>query len=250
MLKTQKRGDLVAEEVKKWIMERGMKPGDKLPKELELQRLFAVSKATTREALKALEVQGLITVQTGPSGGAAISKVPLDKTFQLLQNYLFFEDVGSEHLYAVRLIVEPELAAGAVPFLTGADFEALEQNIAFCAPLSSNAERAFEQRQGDLQFHDILAEANPNPFLRFLSKMINEMLRKLIVFGPDVSSEQYQHFGADNVEFHKRILEAARSGDAELVRRHMSDHVADAAEHVRKLNGEVARKFVLDSDLR
>jgi GntR family transcriptional repressor for pyruvate dehydrogenase complex len=89
-LRTSKRGDLVVEEIKRWIAERRLELGDKLPKEDELQALFGISKGTAREALKSLEVQGLITVTTGPSGGATIGEVPLERAFQLVQNYLFF----------------------------------------------------------------------------------------------------------------------------------------------------------------
>jgi DNA-binding FadR family transcriptional regulator len=68
----QKRGDLVVEEITHWIGERRLIPGDKPPKETALQELFGVSKGTAREALKSLEVQGLVTVSTGPAGGATI----------------------------------------------------------------------------------------------------------------------------------------------------------------------------------
>ena len=47
-VKAPKRGDVVAEQVKRWITERNLHPGDKLPKEGELQTLFAVSKGTIR----------------------------------------------------------------------------------------------------------------------------------------------------------------------------------------------------------
>jgi hypothetical protein len=81
-LRSQKRGDLVVEEIKRWIAERRLGPGDKLPKEDELQTLFGVSKGTAREALKSLEVQGLVTVSTGPAGGATIGEVPLERCHQ------------------------------------------------------------------------------------------------------------------------------------------------------------------------
>ncbi|KOR17464.1 FadR/GntR family transcriptional regulator, partial [Burkholderia cenocepacia] len=92
-IKQPKRADLVAEEIKRLITEKDLKPGDRLPREAELQQLYAVSKSTIREALKSLEVQGLIKVTTGPSGGGMVVEVPLDRTLQLLQNYLFFKDV-------------------------------------------------------------------------------------------------------------------------------------------------------------
>ena len=132
--RAQKRGDMVVEEIKRWIAERRLTPGDKLPKEAALQELFGVSKGTAREALKSLEVQGLVTVSTGPAGGATISEVPLERTFQLVQNYLFFRDLTVAQIYAIRRVLEPELAAGAVAHLTAVDFEALERSIDACAP--------------------------------------------------------------------------------------------------------------------
>src|SRR5215468_6178045 len=112
--RTPKRGDAVVDEIKRWIGERRLAPGDKLPKENELQTLFGVSKGTAREALKSLEVQGLVKVSTGPAGGATIGEVPLERTLQLLQNYLFFRELSVTQIYAVRRLLEPELAAGAV----------------------------------------------------------------------------------------------------------------------------------------
>lgn len=47
-----------------------MRPGVKLSKEAELQQMFNVSRGAVREALKALEVQGLVSLSTGPDGGA------------------------------------------------------------------------------------------------------------------------------------------------------------------------------------
>ena len=167
----------MVEEIKRWIAERRLGPGDKLPKEDELQTLFGVSKGTAREALKSLEVQGLVTVSTGPAGGATIGEVPLERAFQLLQNYLFFREIDVAQIYAVRRLLEPELAAGAVPHLTKEHFAALERSIATCAPQPASKEEALAQRQEDLHFHDVLAAANPNMLLRFMCQVINHLLR-------------------------------------------------------------------------
>ena len=72
-----KRSDLVAEEIKRLITAKNLLPGDKLPRESELQSMFSVSKSTMREALKSLEVQGLVKVSTGPGGGGTVVEVPL-----------------------------------------------------------------------------------------------------------------------------------------------------------------------------
>lgn len=248
--RTPKRGDLVVEEIKRWIVTRELKPGDRLPKEAELQEIFSVSKGTVREALKSLDVQGFISVSTGPSGGGTVVEVPFERTFQLVQNYLFFKDVDVADIYAVRRILEPELAAGAVPHLSAADFDAMEASIETCAPTPASEAQALHQRQEDLHFHDILAERNPNAFLRFCCQMVNQTLRRLVVFGGQPMHPHNNELGRTNVLAHHAILAAARKRDAEKVRRLMLAHIEEAESHVRRMHGTMSSRLVLDSEMR
>jgi len=246
----QKRGDIVVEEIKRWIGEGRLVPGDKLPKETALQELFGISKGTAREALKSLEVQGLVTVRTGPAGGATISEVSLERAFQLVQNYLFFRDLNVTQIYAIRRILEPELAAGAVAHLTDSDFEALERSIHICAPVAANAAEARAQRQEDLHFHDVLAAANPNVLLRFMCELINKLLRHLVTMGNQPAHPAYQRLGDANVCAHRRLIEAARQRDASEVQRLMLDHIDEAAGLAAELDAAVRQGFVSDADLQ
>jgi DNA-binding FadR family transcriptional regulator len=246
-IKQLKRSDLVAQEVKRLITEKNLSPGDRLPREIELQEQFQVSKGTIREALKSLEVQGLITISTGPTGGGTIAEVPLDRTLQFMQNYLFFQEVTIDDIYTVRQMLEPELAAGAVPHLTEADFEALEHSISCCDPTQSH-EDLLTQRREDVNFHDILAAANPNPFLRFSCELINEMIRQLIVFGNRTPQTEHRRFGEANAQFHRDIVQAARARDAERVRVLMHQHMQDAASSVKRMKGRIQGRLILDAD--
>ena len=247
----QKRPDLVAEAIKRLITEKDLKPGDRLPREVELQQMFTVSKSTVREALKSLEVQGLIKVTTGPAGGGTIVEVPLDRTLQLLQNYLFFKDVTIDDIYTVRTLLEPELAAGAVPFLTESDFTMLEASIACCdGPASAHIDDIVKLRQEDVNFHDILAAANPNSFLRFSCEMINEMIRQLIEFRNDTPTEELERFGAANVSIHKAIVKAARERDADKVRALMTAHMIEAQRYVKRMKGKLRGRLILDAEIR
>lgn len=248
-IKQQKRGDLVAEAIKRLITEGNLLPGDRLPREVELQQMFGVSKSTIREALKSLEVQGLIKVSTGPSGGGMVVEVPLERTFQLMQNYLFFKEVSIDDIYTVRQLLEPELAAGAVPHLTEADFAALENNMSCCSPASHDRHELLRQRQADVDFHDILAAANPNSFLRFTCELVNEMIRQLIVFGNETPRREHEKFGTANVNIHREITDAARAGDAERVRELMHFHMQEARTYIKRMNGKLRGRLILDSDI-
>jgi len=249
-LRSPKRGDLMVEEIKRWIAEKQLVPGDKLPKEGELQALFGVSKGTAREALKSLEVQGLVTVSTGPSGGATIEEMPLERAFQLLQNYLFFQKLDVAQIYAVRRALEPELAADAVAHLTPEHLAALERSIATCAPQPQSKAQAQAQRQEDLHFHEILAAANPNALLRFMCQVINRLLRHMVGMSSEADHPAYQRLGAANVAAHRRLLAAARRGDAARVKKLMIEHIDEAERQLRRLDVEVHRRFVTDSELR
>jgi len=244
-----KRGDLMVEEIKAWIAEKRLAPGDRLPKEAELQALFGVSKGTAREALKSLEVQGLVKVTTGPAGGATIGEVALEKALEQLQNYLFFRTLDLPQIYAVRRVLEPELAAGAIPHLTEEHFAAMERSIAICAPHSSNREQALVQRQEDLHFHDVLANANPNTLLRFMCQVINHLLRHSVAMG-DPSLPAGHKLGDTNVAAHRRLLAAARKGDAAKVRKLMAEHIDEAERHVLALSAAVRQRFVSEAELR
>jgi len=248
--RAQKRSDVVVEEIKRWIAERRLVPGDKLPKETALQELFGISKGTAREALKSLEVQGLVTVSTGPVGGATIGEVPLERTFQLVQNYLFFRDLNVAQIYAIRRMLEPELAAGAVAHLTDPDFEALEHSIHICAPVPASAAQARAQRQEDLHFHDVLAAANPNALLRFICEVINQLLRHLVTLGNQPAHPAYKRLGDANVAAHRRLLVAARQRNANEVRRLMLDHIDEAGDLAAELDAALRQGFVSDADLQ
>ncbi|HDR8963639.1 FCD domain-containing protein [Burkholderia vietnamiensis] len=244
-----KRGDQVAEQIKRRINDGQARPGKRLDKEAELQQQFNVSRGSIREALKALEVQGLVSLSTGPDGGATITRVPLARAFQSLQNYLFFESITLEDIYAVRRTLEPMVAAGAVPYLSDADFEALERSVSVCEPFEACHDEVLDQRHEDIHFHDVLAAAHPNAFLRSLCQIINQMLHTLVIVAGNVTQKDYQAFGRHTVDAHRAIVDAARRRDAEAVAQLMTAHMDEAEAQLRKVHAALQQKLVLDSEL-
>ncbi len=77
-----KRSDQVVADIKRWIVQTHQKVGDKLPQEAALIEQMGVARGTVREALAALQVQGLVTVSTGPNGGATLAQLRMNAAWK------------------------------------------------------------------------------------------------------------------------------------------------------------------------
>jgi DNA-binding FadR family transcriptional regulator len=240
----RKRSDQVAEQIKMWIVTHKMSPGDKLPQEKELIALFGVSKGTMREALKALEVQGVVEIVTGPGGGAIIAAVSDARIMGLLLNYFYYRTPTVNEIYDVRKVLEPELAVAAVDHLTAEHFERLESLIRKTSQPTATADERREQRAAELDFHNVLADACPNAWLALACRFMNQFLAEFIVFRKIFMSPQ-REFARDNLCSHQKLLAAFRRRDKMEVRRLMAIHMDEAAAHMSKLEGTVDRTFRL-----
>ncbi len=85
-----KLAELISDDIKRWIAAES----DRLPNEKALMELYGSAKGTVREALKILEVEGLITLKTGPKGGAVINQPSMEPASRMLRNFLHFQQAG------------------------------------------------------------------------------------------------------------------------------------------------------------
>lgn len=238
----QKLSDVIVEDVKRWIVAERKGPGDRLPNEKELIELFGYSKNTVREALKALEVRGLVTIRTGPGGGAYLQQVAVEHASEPLRNFLHFQHLDGHHIYQLRKVLEPEMAVSVVGKLTSEQFLQLEENVRLCAVEPNNEEELRIQREAELAFHTMLAESCPNPVLSFMCRFLNDLLRDLVVYK---NALNHHHFGEANVNFHTQLLAAYRREDADKVRRLMAEHMVDAEQHMHEMEAHIGAKRLL-----
>lgn len=238
-----KRGDLVAEEMKRWIMSEGLQPNDRLPNEHELASTFGISRWTAREALKSLEVQGLIKISPGPKGGARIADVSQENAIQLLANYFYFKPLRVAHLYDLRRVLEPMMAAEAIDHLDESRLAALEASIAVTRASARDESEHRAQRVAELEFHNILADACPNLLLGFVCRFINNLMLDWVVLNRTYV-EAHDAFRDTNVHFHDDLLAAFRAKDRAAVIRIMTEHMEDAAHHTVGTKVALAGKFL------
>ncbi|WP_039849880.1 FCD domain-containing protein [Grimontia indica] len=234
----------VADAIKTWIVEQGLKPGDKLPHEQTLMELFGMSKGTIRETMRVLEAQGLIVTRTGPKGGAFINAVSEAMASSLLSNYFFFNELSVKDIYQLRCLLEPELVASLAGRLSEEDLARLEANIQKYAQPALNAEVERAQHIDSLQFHIILAELAGNELLGFIIRFMARMLADLTVnrhlYEPHNHELWEQGFN------HQRdlilALKEGRSGDARNI---MREHMEVAQKLMEAQEVEMTRRFML-----
>ena len=120
--------------------------GSKLPSEQELMHTFNVSRQTLREALRVLEVQGLLEIRAGSGGGAFVAEVDLETAQMGLINFFHDKDLSIQHLTATRTLLEPYLAEQAALNRTDEDLETLETIHKNCHDALRDSEKGLQIR--------------------------------------------------------------------------------------------------------
>jgi DNA-binding FadR family transcriptional regulator len=244
-----KRSDVVAASIKRFIVSQNLKPCDRLPPEKDLIQSFGCSRGTIRECLKSLEVQRLVEVLPGRNGGVRVCAVPYRRAMQLLANFLHFKDLTGAQIYEVRRKVEPLMAEAIVGLLKPEDFKLLDKEIKVCKLYLENEleTNRYKCHEAELEFHNILANACPNPFLAFLYRFINDVILHFIVlkkFGPTLRT----NFAKSNLKCHISLVKAYQKEDRQRVRKLMEDHMNDAAKFIAGVKAVFEQSLIQRSE--
>ncbi|TXM68778.1 FadR family transcriptional regulator [Methylobacterium sp. WL12] len=237
-----KLSDQIAEDLCNRIARERLAPGDRLPNERALMQHYGCAKGTIREALKALEVQGLVTMQSGPNGGPEIRPISVDAAAQQLRRFLHFQELDFAQVYALRRSLEVTLGVSVVGRLGETEFRRLEENIAAGEAANAGDGRGLG-RVVEVDFHDILCDASDNPLLAFMCRFLNSLLRDLVEFRSD-SLTEHEAFGDHNLASHRALVTAFRAEDAEAVRREMHDHMCCAEHFMQRLDAKFRKDLL------
>src|SRR5713226_4550791 len=113
--------------IKKLISDGSVVPGSRFPPERELAKEFGVNRASLRQALKVLEIMGVLTQRVGD--GTYLSTSAESILNEPIEFLILLDDLSHHELFETRMIVEPELAARAAERATTDDLAALRRAI-------------------------------------------------------------------------------------------------------------------------
>lgn len=229
-----KLSDQVAEELRRWIARDHLGPKDRLPPEKVLMQHFGCSKGTIREALKALEVEGLLVMQSGANGGPEIQATSTETVIQQMRQYFHFQKLDFKDVYELRQKLEVMLGENIIGRVTEDQFQRLQENIDICERAIRDDDRE-TGRVVEVQFHDILAEACDNPILDLMCRFLNAMVRDLVLRRTD-SLREHSVFGQQNIDAHIELIDALRREDRAAVSEVMTRHMHCAQCSMRDLD--------------
>ncbi|WP_299819709.1 FCD domain-containing protein [uncultured Jannaschia sp.] len=233
-----KRSAVVAGQIRASIIVQRLRPGDALPIERDMIAAYGVSRATIREALRELEVQGLIQLRTGPKGGPVVAASGAREAIQSIRNFCYFEAATIQDIYELRTMIEVQATRSVVGHVDAATFAELAELIEISARSAGDAQGRRRQREAEFAFHTVLAAASPNPLL----SLMVEVLAGLLVSATARDSADHRLHGAwseENCGFHGRIVEAVRVGDGDRAAALMRDHMENAHRHLQLIYGNL-----------
>ncbi|MEW5723532.1 MAG: FCD domain-containing protein [Thermodesulfobacteriota bacterium] len=216
-------------QIRSAILQGKLRPGDKLPVEQELTANFGVSRQTLREALRALEILGLLEIRSGSGGGAFISEVDLETAKESLTNFLQFKKVSITHLSEIRKGLEPISARLAVTRMTGEELDQLRELQARCHQVL--AKQRFEELMLlGIEFHRRIAGATRNPLLVLILDLVENLL---------IDVKRALHvdaaFSRRFLQCHDLIFQALEARDEATAEREMLNDVTVVEEELLRL---------------
>lgn len=223
-IKQRRAFEEVCDQIRGAVARGELVPGDRLPPERDLCEQFQVSRTAVREALRSLEVAGIIHCQQGMGGGSFIRKSDSNVVAQAVQDMVLLGHIASESVTEARI----ELTALAIRLAckkgTAADFDAIEEDIERSAELTRKGD--FSRRSTYItEFYRVLARATHNEIVVMLLDSLSEIVRTLMAKVSPVPR-------TDVVEVRRKILKFLRARDAERAIAEMSAHLESLNEYL------------------
>ncbi|NKQ56121.1 FadR family transcriptional regulator [Amycolatopsis sp. K13G38] len=201
--------------------------GERFPSEAKLAEQFQVSRATIREALRALVSAGLISTVPGASGGSFVTYLDHHKLGELvserLNNTLELGSIRYDEVAEFRNMLEIPVARLAAVNRTEAHLTRLHDIIEREKYASVDDP---EVPNFNAEFHGVVADASGN---RLVATFVAALHRVAHPLGFIETSEEV---GRDAVRHHIAIVSAIKAQDPDLAEKRMTQHLEYLREHV------------------
>jgi DNA-binding FadR family transcriptional regulator len=169
---TERAAIRIARKLVSEIRRRRLRPGTQLAAEHRMVEELGVARATVREALRFLELQGALRIKAGPGGGPIVSAPGADHLASVLSLHLQFADASFRSVVEARCSIYPVLAAEAAANASREDITTLHESIARMHAGSRDPDLFREEAR---RFMSLVATASGNRVLAILVEALHRM---------------------------------------------------------------------------
>lgn len=214
----------VVRQIQDFIVSGRLEPGDRLPPERELAQRLQVSRGSLRDAIRTLELVGLVRSRQGE--GTLICDVSPEALLGPLSTALVRKRELVAELLDVRKMIEPRLAARAAAHATPEQIARLEDVLHRQGLKMRRGEPAVEE---DSEFHYTIALAARNGVVLKIVDMLMDLLKDSREHGLQVPGRLERSFKG-----HRRVLRAIRLHEPRAAEAAMRRHLRDIEEVIAK----------------
>jgi GntR family transcriptional repressor for pyruvate dehydrogenase complex len=211
----------VAQQIERLILKK-LKPGDKLPSERELAEMLRVSRSSIRDAIRGLELMGMVEPRQG--AGTIVREISSDSLINPFSNALKRRRESVSELLDFRKMLEPPLAARAAMHASADEVTEMEEILRRQEAKQVQGESAVAE---DSEFHYSVALASGNSVVLKVLDILMDLLRET-----RERSLQVEGRPQKSIAGHRRILAAIKRHDAEGAKAAMRRHIEDVEEIV------------------
>ena len=206
----------VAEDIKEMItIKKEFTVGDKLPNENILSQQLNVSRSTLREAIRVLVTQDILEIKRG-KGTFVKNDIPESNKLENLNNTI--SDL--KDLLELRLIIEPM----AVYYATQrASDKEIEKIIYYGKKVEEKIINNEDRTEDELTFHNLIAKASHNTFIKDLMPIINKAINKGVIL-----SKEFNKVDEVTIRDHKMIMDFIKERNADGSKVAMELHIINA----------------------
>jgi GntR family transcriptional repressor for pyruvate dehydrogenase complex len=217
----------VIESIKALIRVGKLKSGDRLPTERNLVEMLGVSRTTIREALRVMEILGIVEVHVGK--GTFVSDLSFESVANSISGMLYFEKGNIDSLYEVREMIEVKNAGLAA---TRADEKDIEKIQKAEKDMKEAVEKPGHGIIEEKFLHLAIAKATHNPILfGVLNLIIDSYLEVFLNPSYDNSIANRERSA---ISEHSLIIEAIINHDSEAAMEAMKKHILISKESAKK----------------
>lgn len=186
---TKRAFDSIIDQVRERLRAGTLRPGQKLPSERDFALQLGVSRNTVREAVRMLEIAGLVSLKKGATGGAFITADNSEALTQGLVDGLTLATFTVGELMEARIALDVAIARDAAVSVTPAEVEELRALVDVARSYDA-PEQWPDRLQAHLDFEERLADVAGNPILKLLNRPLLELTSQVSLrIGPSVGNE-------------------------------------------------------------